>query len=138
MAKDVDQKDKAILAALRTNAKASVQEIAALTQIPATTVHQRIKRMEQLGIIRGYRVILDEAKLGIKAKAVVFINGSKQLPQQLRSLEAVTRVAAVVGEYDYLVEIAGGDLEEIHMTLRYLKRIDGVQNLHAYMVLEQY
>ena len=62
MLNDMDEKDKRILALLRKDAKQRVSQLAKKTGLPTTTVHNRIKRMEKGGIIRGYTVIPDYKK----------------------------------------------------------------------------
>ena len=136
MAVQVDEKDRAIIKVLRKDAKASVQEISSLTSIPATTVHQRIKRMERMGVIRAYQAVIDEKKIGLGAMAIVFFDGPSQITAQLHMMDAVRRVVAMVGDHDFMVELACATVEDIHMTLRYLKRIDGVENVRSCMVLE--
>ena len=53
----LDEKDKAILRYLQTNAKATVREIAAKVHLSTTPVHERIKRMEEEGVILQYATI---------------------------------------------------------------------------------
>lgn len=61
---DFDGKDKKIAQILRNNARAKLTEISAKTKIPVDTVKYRIKKMEEHGIIKRYRLILNPSKLG--------------------------------------------------------------------------
>lgn len=61
---DFDEKDKQIARILHSNARAKLTEISAKTGIPVDTVKYRIKKMEQNGIIKRYRLVLDTSKLG--------------------------------------------------------------------------
>ena len=60
----INEKDKNILSILEKDAKLSMRKIAAKVKLPVTTIHNRIKKMESLGIIEGYVVKLNKKKLG--------------------------------------------------------------------------
>ncbi|HEX4375177.1 MAG TPA: winged helix-turn-helix transcriptional regulator, partial [Puia sp.] len=59
----IDEKDKAILQLLQENAKLTVREIAHQVHLSPTPVHERIKRMEDSGIIRQYAALVDHSKV---------------------------------------------------------------------------
>jgi Lrp/AsnC family transcriptional regulator, leucine-responsive regulatory protein len=59
----LDEKDKAILRYIQSNAKATVREIATNVHLSATPVHERIKRMEDEGVIVQYATLLDHSKI---------------------------------------------------------------------------
>src|SRR5262245_8427138 len=60
---ELDAKDRAILRLLQEDAKATVREIAAKVHLSATPVHERIKRMEDAGVITQYAALVNPAKL---------------------------------------------------------------------------
>ena len=59
----LDFKDLAILSALQKNGKATVREIAQLVHLSPTPVHERIKRMEESGVILQYTALVDPVKI---------------------------------------------------------------------------
>src|SRR5690242_15452910 len=59
----LDQKDLSILRLLQENAKMTVREIAASVHLSATPVHERIKRMEDTGVIKQYVTLVDHTKV---------------------------------------------------------------------------
>jgi len=77
----VDNKDLHILEMLRANSRLSEQKIAKKTGIPMTTVHNRAKKMRQAGIIEGYTVRLNHAKLGKPLVAYVLLKAVNQADQ---------------------------------------------------------
>ena len=70
---EIDEKDYAILEVLKENSGLSIQKIAKKTGIPIATVHNRIKKLKQEGIIERYTIVIDKAKLGRKMTAHVLI-----------------------------------------------------------------
>src|SRR5260221_2651863 len=60
---DLDEKDRAILRLLQDNAKITVREIAAQVHLSTTPVHERIRRLEETGVIRQYATLLDHSKV---------------------------------------------------------------------------
>ena len=60
---ELDEKDRAILRLLQNNAKATVREIAAQVHLSTTPVHERIRRLEETGVIRQYATLLDHSKV---------------------------------------------------------------------------
>ena len=83
--KNMDDKDYAVLNVLRKNAKLSTKQIAKKTGIPITTVHNRIKKLESSGIIKGYTTILDNKLIG---NVIAFILISS--PQNLHAFVSST------------------------------------------------
>ena len=59
----LDEKDLAILRVLQQNARATVKEISDKVHLSTTPVHERIKRMEETGVIRQYATLVDHSKV---------------------------------------------------------------------------
>ena len=56
----IDEKDRKILEILEINGRESIQKLSALTMMPPSTIHNRLKRMENTKVIEGYSVKLNE------------------------------------------------------------------------------
>ena len=69
-----DDKDIAILRVLQQNAKASVKEIAQQVHLSTTPVHERIKRLEQEGIIRQYTTLLNHSKINKGLMVICYVS----------------------------------------------------------------
>jgi len=68
---DLDAKDRQILALLEHDARRSNSEIARLTSLSAPTVAERIARLRDIGVIRGFRAQLDESRVGLPVGAII-------------------------------------------------------------------
>ncbi len=74
---ELDEVDKAILRELLVDARLSFREIARRVGVSTATVANKIRRLEEAGIIKGYTAIIDPEKLGYDVTAVIEIVVSK-------------------------------------------------------------
>ena len=116
----LDEKDLAILGILKKDSRRSTKAIASELEMPRATVHERIKRMMEKGIIRGFTVQLDHAKMGEPITAFILISflpeptmSQRNLAQDIALMEGVQEVHLISGEYDILVKVRGTSMESI-------------------------
>ncbi len=130
----LDDKDRRILEALRADAKATTKAIAERTGIPRTTVHDRITKMEDRGVIRSYTVIPDYEALNESTTAFVFLSYDSRdaIPQEdvaqaVANLEHVYEVHMISGDWDMLLKVRGKSVEDIgDLVIQRLRRLSGV------------
>lgn len=144
----LDDKDFKILDVLKHNAKLSTQQIAKKTLIPVTTVHNRIKKLEKEGVIKGYTIVLDHKKIGKAVLAFILINVVYTLPtkkfqqeeiaKQIKKFEIVEEVAIVAGGTDMIIKVRTKDIEELNdFVIRKLRNIEGVDKTQTMIVLSE-
>lgn len=119
----IDKKDKAILTELQEDAKQSSRDLSKKLGIPATTIHERLKKLEQNSVIRGYHVAIDAEKIGMPTTAVVLIkqgpkiSGKKinfrKLADRFAMFSEVQEVHSVTGEYDFMIKVRGRNEREV-------------------------
>ncbi|PSF09728.1 AsnC family transcriptional regulator [Marinobacter fuscus] len=135
-----ENRDQKLLALLRRNARTSVTELAKTLHLSRTTVQNRITRLEQAGIIRGYSVILGQSYLEDQVEAHVSIKVHQKLTARtLTELERINQVAqlyAVSGEYDLIAIVQAGALEELNRVLDTIGNLQGVERTNSAVVLE--
>jgi DNA-binding Lrp family transcriptional regulator len=68
----MDRIDRKILAELEQDGRLTVTELAARVQLSVSPCHRRLRALERLGAIRGYRAIVDAASVGLSFEALVF------------------------------------------------------------------
>ena len=76
----LDKKDVEILQFLQRDCKKSMREIARKIGSPITTVYAKVKRMENIGVIRNYKAILDSKKLDKGTTSFVFVSFDYRVP----------------------------------------------------------
>jgi Lrp/AsnC family leucine-responsive transcriptional regulator len=116
----LDEKDLAILGILKKDSRRSTKAIASELEMPRATVHERIKRMTEKGIIHGFTVQLDHGKMGKPITAFILISflpeptiSQRNLAHDIASMEGVQEVHLISGEYDILVKVRGTSMESI-------------------------
>lgn len=116
----IDKKDQMILNELKKNSRNSTKNIAKNIQIPRVTVHDRIQKMKEKGIIKKYSTIVDYNKIGLNTKAFIFVSflhntnvSQRELAKRIEKIKGVYGVHIISGEYDLLLKVRGKSLEEI-------------------------
>jgi len=116
----IDEKDKLILEELEKDARTPTKKIANILNIPRITVHTRIEKMKQEGIIQKFTIVTDSKKIGLPVTAFVFVEYSPKddVPQQMLAekiarIKNVYEVHLISGEWDILVKIKGESLENL-------------------------
>ncbi len=113
----LDWLDKAILAKLTDGRRRSIREIARELEIPPSTIHERIKKLESRGIIKRYTAVLDEGKLGYMVKALILINVDGKhildVEREIAENPNVEIVLDITGEFDIAVLAVFRNISEL-------------------------
>lgn len=94
---DLDAKDRQILALLEEDGRRSNSDIARLTHLSAPTVAERIARLRDIGVIRGFTVEIDPARVGLPIAAIIEFQPRSN--DDARAIAAVTQHPAVCSAY---------------------------------------
>jgi DNA-binding Lrp family transcriptional regulator len=130
----LDEKDRAILTELQKDARRSTKAISKDLNIPRATVHERIKRMMDKGIIKGFTVVPDYSQLGEPVTAFILISflpnndvSQRELATKIAALDGVQEVHLISGEHDILIKVRGRSMEGIgSLVIDKLRMIPGV------------
>jgi len=145
----LDKKDSIIIEVLKQNSSLSTQKIAKKTGIPITTVHNRIKKLEKGGVIKGYTVVLDNKKIGKPIAAYILITvdykrlkeikkSQYELAQRLLRNPLVESSAMVTGESDIIIKIRCSSVDELNEFVTiYLRNLEGVEKTQTAIVLNE-
>jgi Lrp/AsnC family transcriptional regulator for asnA, asnC and gidA len=106
----MDQLDRKILISLGEDARKPLARVADELEVANTTVHQRVRRLEEHGVIRGSRLVVDWDAAGLPVLAVVFVEvdepGSLQnAADRFATIPYVQSCHTVTGEFDLLVVV---------------------------------
>lgn len=140
----LDAFDRAIIAALQDDARMPVAQIAERVSLSATPVSRRLKRLEDEGVIAGYRPVIDPRQLGFALEVYVLINLQPHNDENIARFESavlanpyVIACHAVTGDMDYLLHVVARDVEHLNqITLKSLVRVQGVRDVKSIIALE--
>ena len=141
--KPLDRLDRRILTALVENARISNVELADKVGLSASQCWQRVRRLEQDGIIEGYTSRLDQEKLGAGEIVIVEVTLDRhedeileQFGKAMASIPEVLEVYLTTGEYDYLLKVAVSGTRGYEEFLRNkLYRVDGIRHSRSSFTL---
>lgn len=137
----LDRSDRAILALLQADARMSNAEIARRVHLAPSAVYERIRKLENKGVIQGYEARLDPKALGLAVTAYVFVRtddkwGELDAAKALAKAPEVQEVHAIAGEDCYLVKVRAKDTEELRTILgERFSAIPSVRNTRTTIVL---
>jgi DNA-binding Lrp family transcriptional regulator len=135
----VTPKDDELLALLRVNAREPVAALARKLGLSRTTVQDRLKRLEQAGIIAGYAVRLaeDVEKGGIRAYVTVEVEPRRAIDvaRALQKMPQVETLHTVSGKYDMIAMVRTKSAEDMDRMLDAVGAINGVTGTESAVIL---
>lgn len=138
----IDAVDRKILEILQTNARISNAEIARRVDMAPSAVYERIKKLEERGVICGYTSRLDARALGLGLLAFIFVRaeegvGDTGTAELLARIPEVQEVHHIAGEDCYLVKVRTADTEALGQLLReQFGTLESVRSTRTTIVLE--
>ncbi len=122
----LDDRDLAILTALQSDARSTFADVAKKVGLAPSSVHERVRKLEQTGVIRGYRAEVDAESLGLFVTALVSATplDARQpddLAERLIEFPEVEDCHSVAGAENYVLKVrtrTTGDLEDFLRRLR--------------------
>ena len=131
--------DEQLLSLLREDARASTADIARKLGLSRTTVQNRIARLEQQGVIRGYTVRVDDELERSRIRAHILITlRPKQMPSVVKTLQAMPEVRvlySISGGYDLIALAVAGSVGEMDVLTDAIGAIDGVERTTSSIIL---
>jgi Lrp/AsnC family leucine-responsive transcriptional regulator len=126
MAAMLDERDEAINAALQRDGRATYADVGARVGLSASSVHDRVRKLEAAGVIAGYRAVVDPQAVGLMVTALIAVTPldpqqPDDLPDRLADFPEVEDCLSVAGEANYVLKVRTrntADLEELIRRLR--------------------
>jgi Lrp/AsnC family transcriptional regulator, leucine-responsive regulatory protein len=128
----MDDRDKLILSALQDNARATLGDIAERVGLAVSSVHDRVRKLEQAGIIKGYRAEVDPEAVGLFVTALVSVTPldprqPDDLPLRVLEFAEVEDCHSVAGDENYILKVRTRTTADLEDLLRRLREKAGVQ-----------
>ena len=122
----MEEIDRTVVRLLSADGRMSYTDLAKATGLSTSAVHQRVRRLEQRGVLKGYSANVDFAAIGLPLTAFVSIrpidaSQPDDSPERLAGIEAIEACYSVAGDQSYLLKVrvaAPTDLEELLARIR--------------------
>lgn len=141
---DLDRADRAILTVLAEDGRISITDLARRIGLSKSPTQARLRRLEEAGIIIGYRALLDPIRLGLDHVAFIEVRLSDTRDAALRGFNAaVARVPEIeqahmiAGHFDYLLKVRTRDMTAYRRFLgEVLSALPHVSHTSTYVAME--
>ncbi|BBY29417.1 Lrp/AsnC family transcriptional regulator [Mycolicibacterium sediminis] len=127
---DLDDVDRRILTALHADARISNSALADLVGIAASTCHGRVRRLQEVGVIRGFHADIDPSAIGLSLQAMISVslqsNARGKIEgfiEHIRRRPQVMEVYFLAGADDFILHVAARDTDDLRSFV--------VQNLNS-------
>jgi Lrp/AsnC family transcriptional regulator for asnA, asnC and gidA len=140
---DLDDTDRAILRALQEDARTPFSEIARRIDMSSATVHDRVSRLKEAGVIEGYHAKVNAQKVGYSTSAFVGLrieqsreDAVEGFVDHLRDVDGVQEVHLTTGDWDVLIRVYAEDTEGLRELLfDHVAGVEGFGRSHTMVVL---
>lgn len=145
---NIDEKDLAILKLLQHNARITVKEISDKIHLSTTPVHERIKRMEEAGVIKQYATLVDHSKVKKGLMVICYVslrqhskNACIKFIKLIQSLPEIVECYSISGEFDFMLKVMAENMDayyDFHVNkLSQEENIGHVQSVFVMGVIKQ-
>jgi Lrp/AsnC family leucine-responsive transcriptional regulator len=131
MARMLDERDEAIVGALQLDARATYADIGSRVGLSASSVHDRVRKLEAAGVIAGYRAVIDPQAVGLMVTALIAVTPldpqqPDDLPERLGDFSEVQDCLSVAGEANYVLKVRTRNTTDLEELIRRLREKAGV------------
>jgi DNA-binding Lrp family transcriptional regulator len=140
----LDKTDVQILNALQEDCRTPLETIAKKLSIPKSTIHYRMRRLEQAGIIEHYFAKVNATKVGKDYLAVILVRGRysphyhERIGRRLANIPDVWGVYYVLGDNDFVVLVRANDREDYMDKLQSISSMPDIERTSTQIVVRVY
>ncbi len=139
----LDKTDLSILKMLQMNARATVKEIAEKVHLSTTPVHERIKRMENEGVIKQYATLVDYTKVKKGLMVICYVslkehskNAGMRFIKSINQLHEVIECYNISGEFDFMLKVVEENMDSYYdFHVNRLSQIENMGNVQSVFVM---
>ncbi|MFX1479752.1 MAG: Lrp/AsnC family transcriptional regulator [Promethearchaeota archaeon] len=140
--KTLDEIDRNILRILQDNARTSYREIQEKLGISIGTIHNRISKLKERGVVEGYTLRLNNEKLGYKLSFLIRINidgkFTEEILEDLTTIPEVCSIFHTTGEQSAALICRFKKSEDVHNFIRELNKKEFINRTNSNMILKEY
>jgi Lrp/AsnC family leucine-responsive transcriptional regulator len=122
----VEEIDRQIMGLLADDGRMSFTDLAKETGLSVSAVHQRVRRLQKRGVIKGFTAVLDHERIGLPMTAFVSIkpidpSAPDDAPERLAHLSAIEACHSVAGDESYILKVRVGSPNELEDLLQKIR-----------------
>ncbi len=140
---DIDNVDLKILSLLMQDANMPYTEVGKKVFVSGGTVHVRMRKMEEMGIVKGAQLNIDYAKIGwdITAFLGIYLDKSSlynQVAEELRKIPEIVNIHYTTGNYSIFAKIICRDTQHLREVLHdKIQKVAGIQRTETFISLDE-
>jgi len=139
----LDKTDLSILKLLQHNARITTKEISDKVHLSTTPVHERIKRMEESGVIKQYVTLLNGARVKKGLMVICYVsikqhskNAGQKFIKAIMELNEVIECLTISGEFDFMLKVVVENMDEYYdFHVNKLSALENVGNVQSVFVM---
>lgn len=139
----LDSKDLEILKLLQENARITIKEISGKIHLSTTPVHERIKRMEESGVIKQYVTLVNHEKVKKGLMVICYVslkqhskNAGVKFIKTIHELNEVVECFSISGEFDFMLKVICEDMNTYYdFHVNKLSQIENMGHLQSIFVM---
>ena len=139
MVAELDETDREILKQLQRNARKSFKKIGEEIGVSEPTVFVRVKKLQEKGVLKGFRAVVDPVAIGKTLTAIVLVRAHPQtfpgMLDALKRLDDVYEIYDVTGEYYSILKIRTTGTDELSKIMDRIGTIEGITGTESIIVL---
>jgi Lrp/AsnC family leucine-responsive transcriptional regulator len=144
----LDEKDLSILMLLQENARITIKEISGKVHLSTTPVHERIKRMEDSGVIKQYVTLVDHTKVKKGLMVICYVsikqhskNAGVKFIKTIHELNEIVECFSISGEFDFMLKVICEDMNtyyDFHVNkLSQIENMGHIQSIFVMGIIKQ-
>ena len=142
MKNEIDKIDLEILKHLSSNAKISFTELASKTLVSPSTVHVRVKKLEDLGVIKNFTININYKKLGLSFTSYlgVFLDKAKSFDRVVASLREIPQITVIdftTGQFSVFCKVRAMDSSAARDVLKRVHSVEGIRRTETFISMEE-
>lgn len=139
---DLDKSDRAILSALSKNARISYRDLAKVANLSPNASAERVRRLQTLGVVKGFVVEIDPSSLGLKLQAFIDIKLQKgttmdAFERSVARIAGVQEAVSMTGTFDARLRVVCKDPSQLGELIEQLRVQTGVQETNSTVIVRQ-
>ena len=142
MKNEIDKIDLEIIKHLSSNAKISYTDLASKILVSPSTVHVRVKKLEDIGVIKNFTINIDYNKLGLSFTSYlgVFLDKAKSFDKVVASLRKIPQITVIdftTGQFSVFCKVRAMDSSAARDVLKNVHSIEGIRRTETFISMEE-